>query len=692
MLFFGKKKDKKNYYFGLFLKSEEAVSFVFEVVEGNVAILGYESCVYSNGWENIVYDIDSLLARLEKQTNTQPKQAIFFVYSYFVNPEGDLKEPYKSHVKSISRQLELKPLGYIECYEVVASYLEERDKAPLNVILVELDKKNVDVCVYKASKKIIYRSVARTGSLIDDLSSIFNEVKDLTLLPSRLVLYDSIDIDEESVKILSHKWEKDVFVQHPRVEVIKQENLYTQLAQVFIKQLNSQNSSLQSVQVVEQSVIPEESQAEKVISGASEVATESPIVAEQISPQEKMGFVIDQPQTSSPKKNRFVVRRPKFKFPKFKMSLSGGKTSFILVIIGLLLIVGSLFALEYHFHKASVKIILPSKNLEKQISLDVSYVQTGTISATVKDSAPTTGKRDVGEKAVGQVTVHNFEDSVKVFSKGLEIEVDGRKFLLDQDVSVSSASEVLIDGDPVKKPGKASVRVTAKDIGPEGNLSKDKRFKMGTLSTSLYFAVNEAAFTGGTKKTVKTVAKKDIDDLKKILTEKAKKEVADKVQSVASNKSILIDSLTQIKITGTETSHEIAEEASQLTVAIDVEATYYAYDPDMLKQEVANQFGADVPTGYQLDQKRVSYEVTESKLEDGNVTLMLDAQAVAAKSIADDRILSLISGKTTSQVEEALKNDLQVAGFSVDVKAPVPFMKNLTPFFKKNIILSKDTQ
>ena len=699
MFFFGKKKDAKQCYYGIFLKGEDAAIFIFEVIGEVVTILAHDSVNYTNGWENVVDDIDAVLSRLEKQTNVHPKQVIYFVYSYFVTPEGDLKEPYKSHIKSISRQLELKPLGYIECYEVVASYLEERDKAPLNVILVELDKHNVDICIYKASKKIIYRTVSRTGVLVDDLSTVFNEIKDLSLLPSRMVLYDSVDIDEESVKILAHKWDKEIFVQHPRVEVIKQENLYTQLAQVFIKQLSSGKAAGASVSVSNE---PEETVTENLSATSQEAVVppvlpiSEPVVVNEkppavIEPQEQLGFVIDQP-ASLPKKRSFSIKKTRLAVPKMRFNFHFKSSGFILAAAGIALIGLSLFILEFYFHKASLVLVLPSTHLAKSMDVNNLDVHSGTISASVSDSATTTGKRDVGEKAIGEVTLHNFEDSTKSFSKGTQIEADGRIFILDQDVKIASASEVLIDGDPVKKPGKASVKITAKDIGPESNFSKDKRFKIDNLSTSLYFAVNESAFSGGSRKTVKTVAKKDIEDLKKILIEKAKKEVIDKVQATASNKSMLIDKLTQIKITSTKSSHEIAEEASDVMVTIDVDATYFAYDPDVMKQEVASRFSTEVPSDYKLEKDKVGYTIVDSIMDKDKVLLKIDAQAIAVKDLPSEKVADAIVGKSFSQVESVLKKGMMVSGFALDVKAPIPFMKSWTPFFRNNISVSMDTE
>lgn len=691
-MFFGKKQQESDHYFAIFLKGHEAICFIFDISSGAVSIVGHTIASYTDGWENIVQDIDAGLSRLEAQTGLQPKRAIFYVYSYFVDEGGNLKEPYKSHIKSISSQLDLTPLGYIECYEVVASYLETRDKSPLNVILIELDKSNVDVCVYKSSKRVAWRTFARTSEFVQDLSVVLNELKEETLLPSRLVLYDSSNLDAESVSILGHKWEKDVFVQHPRVEVIREEDLHTQLAQVFMKQLAETTVPEHEIGEIvpnEQPKFEEPMLPTQSIEAAEEPEKE-PEVNHDIAQAQEMGFVVDAPQ---PMKKKFAL--PKFRIPKLPrfsaVKLSPGKLGGVLpILIGFALILGSIAATEVYLHTASITIYVPSKELTQTFELKDVEVFSGTISATVKDTANTTGSRDEGEKAVGQVDIHNFDDSTKTFAAGETLSVDGKKFTLDQEVTVASASEVLIDGDPVKKPGKARAKVTAAEIGPESNLAKDKRFQIGSLSTSLYFAVNDAAFAGGTRKTVKTVARRDIDELVKDLTVQAKKEVSDKIQNIGESKSVLIDDLTQIKVVDTNSSHEVAEEASNVAVTLEADATYFSYDPQKLKAQIAELFTSEVPEGYTLESHNVSYAITSAENDNG-VTLTLEATAVAAQVYDNANVKSNLIAKSESEIESYVKENLKANGYELEISAPVPFFRSRMPYLGKNITLQFDT-
>ncbi len=713
MFFFNKNKDKKEYYFGLFLKSSEATGFVFEITKNNHSILAQQTVTYSNGWENIVQDIDEVLSKLEKTTRLHLKKVIFFVYSYFISG-NEIRQPYKTIIKSLSKDLDLTPLGYIECNEAVAQYLQRRDKSPLNVILVEIDKQNVDVCIYKGSRKVSSKTISRTSILVDDLTSVFTEIKGQILLPSRLVLYDSSDLDDESVKILSHKWDKDIFIQHPRVEVIKEQDLHAELANIFFTQLHQVDTDTQLTS--SENVIPEEP-VEEVNSPHGNV-TPTAIGQPMVPPvnPEVLGFTVHDDtepiqstfqttypataapsatlQSSPPETVRIAPKKgSKFVVPKMSMMLPKLNIIRFALIFGIVLIIISLFLIESYFHKATLTIILPSKTISKKTNITDLDIKTSTISTSIDGTVQTTGKRDIGEKARGVVTVHNFEDSEKTFAKGTIIEVEGHSFTFDQDVTIASASETLSGGEIVKTPGKTKTNITASNIGPEGNLEKGKRFKIGTESTSKYFAMNDSALVGGSKKTVKTVAKKDIDDLKKDLLDKATKQAIETIKKTISSDNHLLDTLTEVNITDTTASKEVGEEASQITLNLTISADYYFYDEKDLKNKLAQSLKSDIPSDFELNNQKITYNLEKvEKSADGNVTLSVEAKETASKKINPTEIQSAVLGKNKEAIDAIVKNKTSADGFTIDISAPLPLLDLWMPFFSKNIEVKTTTE
>jgi len=151
--FFSKKIQKQSYYLGIFLKEEEGILLVISQSATGAIVQEREKFNYSNGWENLSNDIDEILYRMEKKFNYQFSKTIFFVYSHLVDDKtGDIKKPYLQKIKDLVKNLEIEAVGYIECYEAVSSLLEEKEEIPLTAVLVELDKSQIGIFVYKGGK------------------------------------------------------------------------------------------------------------------------------------------------------------------------------------------------------------------------------------------------------------------------------------------------------------------------------------------------------------------------------------------------------------------------------------------------------------------------------------------------------------------------------------------------------------
>ena len=509
--FFNLKKtlETKN-YLALFLKEEEGVVIVLNHKNGRMIIREIERFHYSNGWEHIIQDIDEVLFRLEQKLNITLDQTIFFVYSHFIDERiHDIKKPYLQKIKEIVKNLELHALGYIECSEAILQYLEKKEEMPLTAILVELDRTNVGIFVYKGGK-IGYRKIlSRTDDLVDDLLKGFENLKGKFLLPARLILYNSKDLDDESTKIVTFRWSEDYFIQLPRVEILKEEETVESLVNTFGEQITREGEKVAVF-------VPEKKEVFGFVIG-EDIEAKEEVIAEEL---------VEHPTTDKSPfhlginfkelSRRFSL--PNFQVPKVpKFSISKRLS----VIFGIIFILLSLILNELFFHKATLTVFFPSISLSKKIVTDSLQFYVSTSSANFTDSKATTGKRDIGEEAKGEVIISNFDDKEKVFARGTILETGGIQFSLDNDIKVASSS-LTADGS-AKLPGKNNGAVTAVNIGPEGNISKGARFKIDDLSQSVYFALNDNTFSGGTRKQIQTVSKKDTQDLETNIMNKAKK-------------------------------------------------------------------------------------------------------------------------------------------------------------------------
>lgn len=681
--FFRKKDHATQKYCALFLKEGEGIVLILETNKDKLDVVAKEKFAFSNGWENLVEDVDEALYKLEVQTKKTSNQLILFIYTHLINLERhEIKRLYFTKIKALVKNLEFQPLGFIEASEAIEDYLETKEESPLTGILVELDKTILTVTIFKGGQKMLLQSIARTDNIIDDLLTIFEQQKEKILLPSRIILYNSRELDDESTQILTYHWSEDIFIQLPKVEIIKEENLIQSFLNIFGGQITTKQIS--SISTADNKeilgfVIGEDIENSKI---HDKIEDKQPII---IQKNIKNPYGLKLRLT-----NLFFIFLSKC--VKFPLKIMPTKLSaYILVFIGLGVIVLAAFFLEFFFHKANLVVYFPAQTIKKEVNLSQEalepVVSTVSSSMTLNDSLSTSGKQLVGDKAKGDVTLFNFDDKEIRFDKGSLLAGEGLKFILDSEVNVASATEMLVDNKPIKKPGEAKDKVTAESIGPESNLPSKKRFQINSLSTSTYFATNDTAFSGGTKKEIMTVAKKDMDDLRKKILNQAgsSKNIVD-INKLKDGKK-LIGNLTEVRLINEQFSKEIGEEANRLTLTSTVKLGQYFYNVSKMQGLLLSQISGDVQSGYQLEANNLQFIINKADKKGDELKLTIAIDAKATKNIPKKELMATIVFKNRGSLDKSLKEKYNVAAYKLNISNPIPFLRNWTPIFQKNINL-----
>ncbi len=655
--------EQDEVYLGLFLKEEEGTVLVMIKKQGQIVVREKESFTYTNGWENLADDVDEILYRLEKKLNVQLSKTIFFVYSHLVDDKtNDIKKPYLNKIKDLVKNLELQAMGYIECFEAVSFYLEKKEEASLTAVLLELDKHQLSLFVYKGGKMDYKMVLARTDDIVNDFIQATEGLKTKAMLPSRIILYDSDNVDEAAAKIIGHRWSQDYFVQIPKIAILKEDEVLEGLVDVFSGQIKGK----------EPEVVKESRPANEPSFGflvGQDVAMTETVEVNQPSIAEK------------PKKNfnlNMLPKLPKITLPKIDLSFLKGRTG---IFLGIVIIVMSLFANEYFFHRAQLTIYLPSQVIKKSVTETVDF-KTASQSADFSESIATTGKKDIGNSAKGTVAISSFDDKERTFTKGTSLDAGGLKFILDADVKVAS-STLAADGS-AKLPGKSNGAITASAIGPESNLSKGQRFKIDDLAKENYFAINDSALSGGSKKTIRTVSLTDQKNLEKAVVDKAQKQ---EKAPVFSKSEEVIPDLSETKLTDAKYSNEVGEESDKLTLTAKAETNYFAFDKDMLSGKLISEVIQDVKPGYKTGKDSVSFTIKKVKKTDTSLKLDLDAKVKAVMDFNKEEAVKKVLGKNHGDLEKILKSDFKVQGFNVVIQEPLPFLKNFLPVFKQNLLI-----
>jgi len=559
-------------------------------------------------------------------------------------------------IKDILKNLDLKALGYIECYEAISRYFHKKEEMPLTGVLVELDKQDVSVFILKGGSVVFKKNVARTDNVAEDISGALISLKNNFLIPSRMIIYNSIDLDATAEKIISYNFDKKMFLQLPRVAICHEDEVVEGLVDVFSSQINSVSSSGKHENqdndfgfVVNQDV------------------------------EEFNGFSNeDKVPVNMPNPFSLKIPRINFSLPKIKIPFLLGKAA---VVFGIMTILLSIFLNEYFFHKAELKIYLKNADIKKTAVFDLDF-KLATASSSYSKTAATTGSRQVGEPAKGQVTIHNFDDTEKTFQKNTELEGSGIKYATDTEIKVASSS-LAIDGS-AKLPGKKSVSVTAKTIGPEGNLAKGQRFSLVGYPITTYFAINDSSFSGGTKKTVRTVSSNDRDNLEKAIFNEVKKN-----QSLPKNlrNSSFFSGLTKTILTESSFSKEVGEEGESLSLKTKAKTVYYLYEKNGLISLIKQNIEKENKEGYVIDDDTISHTIKSAKLSENNkVKAEISIKAKSIKKVDEEKLVGEVLAKNKMKLE-FLKNDFEILGYEIKVVNPFSPFENFTPIFKKNVNL-----
>lgn len=292
-----------------------------------------------------------------------------------------------------------------------------------------------------------------------------------------------------------------------------------------------------------------------------------------------------------------------------------------------------------------------------------------------------TGKKDVGEKATGEVRFSNSTRNSQTLTAGTQFTTNGLTFKLQSSVTVPAES-LGYDCPGLRCAGSAKGQVEAAEPGEKYNAAE------GNLSGSPdgITARFTDATTGGTDKTVTVFSRSDIDKAKAA----AEKEIDETAaQSALKNQFekgvIVIEESLQIGKSDLRTEAEVDEEGSSSTYGGTVTFTMYAVNNEELK----NYLSAVIEEQFDdKDEQRV-YEsgaddakFSEVKSSDNGLSAQISTNGKIGPKIDDDKIKEQARGKKYGEIQSSLES---VNGVSdVDVKF-WPFWVSTAPDNVKKI-------
>jgi len=731
------KKRNLSYYLVLVLRSEKVNAVIFEEEMGKVSVIGLQEEYFDNSIEEAPQDelldvIDKAISQAESSLppNIETQKTVFGIKEKWAE-NNKIKKEYLLKLKKISDELGLTPIGFLIIPEAISHLLQKEEGAPVSAILVEVGKKFTTVSLIRAGKIIESKSSQIHESVAYTVDSLLKHFETPEILPSRIILFDGkVDLSQE---FIGHQWSKSLpFLHLPQIKNLSsgfdaKSVLVGAATQMGFEVLASQE--LQKDEYSEEEIEKEERKEENIheeepspeyfgfindkdianvkLPKTTNIQEEIPksLIKEQISeiPQEIEEKIEKKPLSFDAS---IILKGGLITFAKIlsvakKIHIKGLLSSLPTPAIGTKIIFAPIFGLIilaliaffYLFNThATVNLNINPKIINKTQDVIFStssptnsqnnIIAGELVSVSEEDSSTTnaTGKKEVGDKAKGTVTVFNLSNSITLPAGTIITSSNSLTFTLDDKVLVASGSS-----DPLSpQSGTAKTNITASDIGTGYNLPSNTKFSIG--SNSSIAAKNDNPFSLGTKKEVTVVAKNDIDklstDIQKNLEQKAKDDLS---KQISANK-ILLPVFVDTAITKKTPDKNIGDEAKQVTLRATVTYQGLSYDKKDGINLAKGLIASGIPNNLTIDESNIKIDAKDIKqTANKQIQASLNVQAPLLPNIDKDKIRKEISGKSFIDAQKIIFDLPQIANIQISVSPNIPFLPKMLPRNPKNI-------
>lgn len=701
------KKDSKEYFIALGIEENFVRAAVVELDRGKATILGTGKSEFKED-EKETDAADMAITQAEKTVAAEVtvEKVIFALPQIYLDGDN-VKPEYLIRLKTIAQELNLKPVGFIDYSSAIAFYLGEEEGTAPTVLLLDLTKKHLILTLIRVGKIIGQAITERTDDIKNDFGLCLPQFTD-EMLPSRIILFDGPGLKEElKDELLKFPWHKhSIFLHTPKIEIMNNERLLKAFVEASSTSFlpKSYDINMETVEATknEEEKVAEDNKETKpkrqeIIETENFGFVTSPIHEDSTA---KAGRIKEKPQTEKKRNLKNIIlslagKLKGFKFTLPKLALPGGG---ILLPAFVLLILAAGFGIYYLFNnypKAEVMLItypMPQENTAEILFTKEGNEGTGenqiavkavNAEASGKKEAKTTGTALIGDRAKGEVTVYNKTTSSRTLPKGSILSSGSIKFTLDGEVKLASASDT---GEGITF-GKTSVKITAQNIGTEGNLKPNSTFQFAEFADSTFNAKNTQALTGGTSREIPSVSKEDRDKLTTVLINElatqAKKEVTGQI---ALGERILDEPISK-EITAKKFSADIGEEAHDVTLEMTIKIEALTYQEKDLLALGRNNITA--PLGdYQLDKNQIGIRVGKTKTDkNGNITAEVTLTSYFLPQFDLTKIREDLKGKTYLEAQDYLNTYENIGGVKIYAVNKFPFFDKRLPQRRENINL-----
>ncbi len=712
-----KKKEDGEYFWSLIIEPEWISAGIWRLRDNRVQVISVSPPFSWNLDEELVSACDASCSSVVQnfpEDLDPPTKVVFGVISTWVEG-GEIKQEYLSKIKKVCSELLLTPVGFVVMAEALSNYYKSEEGGQVNAIFLGISENNLELSVFRIGKLVGVSQIARSVSVVEDVTEGLSRFYSGEAYPSRIILYNSKEgeLDEIRQELIKADWdglEEIKFLHTPKIEIVAPDKKIYAVCLAG----GAEMGSVDRVLSTSETAFPEkkeiEEKAEELSNQNISDEQDSNLVEpeEDISPED-FGFTVNtdnavsknfQPVDFQEKNTGNFGRSEQEKLPeespqnfpapsekgKFKLSSIFKKISFpriripspslnikfktpktIFIGIFFLMALGvGFFAFWWFVPKAEVTLYVSPKRIEDEVEISVDVLAQSSdfdkriISGEImkqtlngEKSVQTTGNKIIGDKATGEITIYRAGSSINLAKNVLIKGPQGLDFSLDEDVTIASGS--------VLTRGITKAKVTAKEIGAQYNLASGTTFTVSNYSTADMEATNETAFSGGTSREVNAVSENDqknlLKDLQSELEAKLKETL---IEGVASN-LMLIEESVSYSIVNKEFDKKVGDEGTSLKLKMELNADAIAVQKNEIEEIGLNYLSQRVPSGYSLKNDQIQADFSYRSKKDDIYNLQLFVSADLLPQVDVDEIRKNITGKFPVIAEEYMNKN--VPGF-----------------------------
>lgn len=706
--FLHKTPQQEEVYLSLVLEMAAIQAAVWTLGSGKKAKIGEaaQERVEADSWEKRSEACDRAIAKIAQKSGRDDfEKVVLGLPAYYLSPEDDISDDARGSIKTLTSELELTPIGFVPIHQAVVHQIKEEEGVPPSVILLEVGHGTTTVLVYKVGALVARENIAN-DDLVPELERTLRGLKDLEVLPSRILLYGSDEAAIETYKrdLLKHPWPTRAnFLHYPKIEI---------LATLALSGAVSRAGSSELAGHIGEVAPKEEPVREEVLAVDQNVVEVSPetlgfkrgvdVLEKPVEEDRERGGGEEEVELEEGKRvelketlSRFIsgVKLPKA--PKVSMP----KMGIVVAALFLLFIAGIVWTTYWVLPKVSITILQLPQVLSETSSVTVSPTATvvdptNTIvpgrkqekTVSGEKTIAVTGQKDIGDPARGTVTVYNKTLTSKKLPKGTVLTAGSLSFTLDSDVSIASASESV--GSITF--GKANAAITAAKLGLQSNLPASTEFSFKDTPSSVMIARNEAALSGGTSKVVTVISRADQDGLIEALTTELIEKAKDELAQGVGGRERLIDATIKTAVTDKSFDAEPGTEAKELHGKITVTVSGTSYSEEDVASLFADLVAAKVPSGYTLRSGAAKLAASNVKVQkDGTITVAIEYQGQALPTFDIPSLQAKLAGKSLREAEGELRVTPGVGGIMIGEVSRSLWGASL-PVNAKNIFITTD--